>query len=849
MMPSIVRQDSLCSHVDQLRFFDFLEPNFDFKTAMSRFERQVSWLPLVAPTAEFDSSSIENTTTLDSIWQPKFSYLSTLPETPLSFVDDYQQQQEISIDSIIDERNLNNLLSPPQQQPPCLMKTSLPIRSKLPIRSQEKNSRAISPSPYESSLPSQKRTKSSTNIHESEQLVPGASQTALEVAALLKEHPGYMCPMLTLVQEYQSRFCKPLHISELNTARDIIEIQYNGQTGFARLSPTFRATIGYDTLSVQLERPYCIIHCPTNFVVSSTFDLPFVRLPLQIFSEHVHFLLSQHGSSMPLGSFVQCYSHYFPRLIDDEYGIPLEHYITCVKNVEIVTDQGVIKRIQTTITPSFSVPLNHMVSDKRSTSSSSSSSSSSSTCSLQTFAREVIDLLKQQTKHCRLPLSKFVTTYHMKYSRHCRAADYGFDKILDLLLAIPNAVQVLGDGNKRILTLTHRCQVKRFFNDLVRILKNKPQRSMAISEIPKEFTNFSKKPFDIIDFGVCFLDDLIGELKDNKEIVIDRELGIIKLYRKEQTNVEKFATQIFADDIINMFRHQQDFNIPFQRFIPMYHHHFGYQCRVQLYGCLRLIDLFEEIPNIVQIIEDKNGERIIQLTDNAIHQAVLLNIIQLIRQHDGSILFDQLMKLYFEMFRFELNYEEMGFDSIESMVESMQDKLTCIQTNKNTVVIRVIEEHHSEIVFARNVVHILMEAQGETTIWLLKQEMANRYRRELKIEDCQNRLKQYVELIGQNVRLTPPMRFAYEVVKGMRACGLDKMNFEDFLIDYQLRHGNANCPNPADYGYPTIDRLFNAIRIVVLTRGHRQTKTISLTDEFRMHIRPSYSLHFNNNNP
>ncbi len=56
------------------------------------------------------------------------------------------------------------------------MKTSLPTRSKLPIRSQEKNSRAISPSPYESSLPSQKRTKSSTNIHESESYVPGASQ-------------------------------------------------------------------------------------------------------------------------------------------------------------------------------------------------------------------------------------------------------------------------------------------------------------------------------------------------------------------------------------------------------------------------------------------------------------------------------------------------------------------------------------------------------------------------------------------------------------------------------------------------------------------------------------------------
>jgi len=87
---------------------------------MSRFERQVSWLPLVAPTAELDSSSsIENHTTFDSIWQPKFSFLPTLPETPPSFVDDHHQQQQISIDSIIDERYLNNLLSPPLPPLPC----------------------------------------------------------------------------------------------------------------------------------------------------------------------------------------------------------------------------------------------------------------------------------------------------------------------------------------------------------------------------------------------------------------------------------------------------------------------------------------------------------------------------------------------------------------------------------------------------------------------------------------------------------------------------------------------------------------------------------------------------------
>ena len=107
----------------------------------------------------------------------------------------------------------------------------------------------------------------------------------------------------------------------MNTARDIIEIQYNGQMSYARLTSTFRATMGNETLSVselfylihhiqnydvkvRLERPYCTIHCPPNFVVSSTFDMPFVRLPLQRFSENVHFLLAQHTGTMPLGRYV-----------------------------------------------------------------------------------------------------------------------------------------------------------------------------------------------------------------------------------------------------------------------------------------------------------------------------------------------------------------------------------------------------------------------------------------------------------------------------------------------------------------------------------------------------------------
>jgi len=61
---------------------------------------------------------------------------------------------------------------------------------------------------------------------------------------------------------------------------------------------------------------------------------------------------------------------------------------------------------------------------------------------LQQFSREVLDLLKNQGSHCRLPVSKFVSAYHQYFSRQCRVADYGFSKIIDLLLAIPKSVQV-----------------------------------------------------------------------------------------------------------------------------------------------------------------------------------------------------------------------------------------------------------------------------------------------------------------------------------------------------------------------------------------------------------------------
>ncbi len=71
----------------------------------------------------------------------------------------------------------------------------------------------------------------------------------------------------------------------------------------------------------------------------------------------------------------------------------------------------------------------------------------------------------------------------------------------------------------------------------------------------------------------------------------------------------------FAAECVELLRHAPDCRLPFNKFIPSYHHHFGRQCRVADYGFSKLIELFEAVPGTVEVTEDADGERLLQLTD------------------------------------------------------------------------------------------------------------------------------------------------------------------------------------------------------------------------------------------
>ena len=125
-----------------------------------------------------------------------------------------------------------------------------------------------------------------------------------------------------------------------------------------------------------------------------------------------------------------------------------------------------------------------------------------------------------------MPMSKFIPSYHHHFAKQCRVSDYGYSKLLELLEAVPHVLQVLrmmniihifkkriyhcsvclyftycgfvlsfnflllqilGMGTKRLLTLTHRAQVKRFTQDLLKLLKFQASKQVSIKDFMQAY--------------------------------------------------------------------------------------------------------------------------------------------------------------------------------------------------------------------------------------------------------------------------------------------------------------------------------------------------------------------------
>ena len=101
-----------------------------------------------------------------------------------------------------------------------------------------------------------------------------------------------------------------------------------------------------------------------------------------------------------------------------------------------------------------------------------------------------------------------------------------------------------------MVTLSHRSQVRRFTSDLLRVLKSQASRQLMVSEIGTLYERTFSRTFDPVDYGLCYLEDLLTQLSENIVVISGKgPSAIIAIPKREQTPEEIERTKQFASAV------------------------------------------------------------------------------------------------------------------------------------------------------------------------------------------------------------------------------------------------------------------------------------------------------------
>lgn len=117
----------------------------------------------------------------------------------------------------------------------------------------------------------------------------------------------------------------------------------------------------------------------------------------------------------------------------------------------------------------------------------------------------------------------------------------------------------------------------------------------------------------------------------------------------DNENNKSDGLSIFCREVRNLLRSKPNCMIPFSKFVPAYHNHYGRQCCVYQFGYTKLIELLESIPHVVQIIGDGTN-RYITLTHREQIKRFASDLIKVVKSQPGKKL---------KLSQFALAYEQV----------------------------------------------------------------------------------------------------------------------------------------------------------------------------------------------
>uniref|UniRef100_A0A0A9Z6Z8 Limkain-b1 n=2 Tax=Lygus hesperus TaxID=30085 RepID=A0A0A9Z6Z8_LYGHE len=650
-----------------------------------------------------------------------------------------------------------------------------------------------------------------------------------QIISLLQDVPQHVLPLFKFLELFEARYVTPISVSDLFKLKDVCTITDESSGRMVALNSKLRDVQSPSLPTNQDIQPYCEKHFilqanGKGWAEQEAPPLPNVMAPLASFSANIKNLLTSHCYILPLSSLFNCYNAEFGPLVVNEHGVPLEHYVTCISQVELAVSDNGIKYLRPCITKS---PPEEKV-DGYPTSVSPSLASN-----LHLFEREVVDLLKTHP-HCQLLFNKFIPAYHHHFGRQCRVADYGFTKLIDLLEALPHVLQVIGEGNKRLVTLSHRAQIRRFTADILRTLRSQPMKRMCLEELPVVFERILGRPFDPVDYGLCTLDDLVEHLSECA-VLVNQE-GVLSIPKKEQTTDEVKRTKQFAQEVVEIISQAPKCSIPFDRFIPAYHQHFTHQCRVSDFGFTKLIELFEAIPDTVKLDEDAEGRRITLTLEKKI-MVLSEQMMDLVYPcHPPGLPLNNVESRYLWHYGYTLNPSTYNATSLEELMNQLSS-VKVMMTEEGKTVVPLDGALLKQI--ASKVRGFLINADGgRMSLAKLRSHFSVYHEPHLTPQKLLSNMPDVVQLDEEDgtiiVELTPPYQFVRQLVS-LISKNEGRMTLVALEEAYVKEYKRA--PNPAAYGFANLEDFMNEAHNVFVLRGKGPRRQARLNKELTSSLR------------
>nr|XP_020451946.1 meiosis arrest female protein 1 isoform X3 [Monopterus albus] len=699
-----------------------------------------------------------------------------------------------------------------------------------------------------------------------------------EIISILQDAPANCLPLFKFTEIYEKKYSHKFVVGDLYRLPEVVAVREQGGSrlvcllsssqirqsplGSSQSQEGSSSASGSPVVFEELEyhEPVCRQHYTQQNFSEADFDpdsykIPFVVMSLSTLASEVHSLLQSHEGTLPLLSFPDCYAAKFsPLQLGNETlegGVPLEHLITCVPSITIVTAQNgfkVIKWIHNKPPAPNSEPWIQRC------------KSPVGNPQLIQFSREIIDLLKSQPS-CIMPISKFIPSYHHHFAKQCRVSDYGYSKLLELLEAVPHVLQILGMGTKRLLTLTHRAQVKRFTQDLLKLLKFQASKQVAIRDFMQAYHWCFSRDWRVIDYGVCDLMDLLAEIPDTTITIMHQDTDtVICVPKRERTAEEIERTKQFGKEVVDLLRHQPHCRMSFSKFIPTYHHHFGRQCKLSYYGFTKLMELFEAIPDVLMVLEC-GEEKLLTLTEVERIKALAAQLVKLLRaQKNSSLPVSQLLTEYSKTFGYGLRLQDYDASSLPALLTKLRHVVKVVDGSEGREVQLINRKSLRSL--TSQLLALLMSQEEEHVIKGLKvEELSQHYQSVhgaslnpceygfLSLSELLKSLPYLVELyheeINENsntgstasgqgegwVRLTRLYQFARNVRALLHTYHYNQIFLTEFPGAYNKFTGYSL--EPRSYGYASTDELLSAIPQVVWIKGHGHKRIIVLKNDMK----------------